>query len=149
MRQERRDHTLQPTARVHEAYLRLIDGPRTDRQAKTHFFAVAAMQMRRGLAEHARARGAAKRRGGRRLTLHDNVAISKNGFVDALSLHEALDRLAGESPRQSLGVELRFFGGLSVKETTQVLGVSEGTFKGDWRVARAWLLRELSAKGCY
>jgi RNA polymerase sigma factor (TIGR02999 family) len=146
MRQERRDHTLQPTALVHEAYLRLIDTARIDWQGKSHFFAVAATQMRRILADHARARRAAKRGGAaRKLTLDDSLAMTRDGFLDALALDEALDRLTRESPRQSRVVELRFFGGLSVPETAHVLRVSEGTVKGDWRVARAWLYRELAA----
>jgi RNA polymerase sigma factor (TIGR02999 family) len=102
--------------------------------------------MRRILAEHARARKAAKRGGGaRRLTLDDNLAVTGEGVVDALALHEALDRLDRESSRQRRVVELRFFGGLSVSETARVLQVSEGTVKGDWRVARAWLYRDLTA----
>jgi RNA polymerase sigma factor (TIGR02999 family) len=148
MRYERRDHTLQPTALVHEAYLRLIDGSLVDFEGKTHFFAVAARQMRRVLVESARARKAAKRGGGaRKLTLDDTLAVTQDGLLDALALDEALERLARESSRQSRVVELRFFGGLSVSETAEVLDVSEGTIKGDWRVARAWLVRELSASG--
>jgi RNA polymerase sigma factor (TIGR02999 family) len=145
MDRERRDHTLQPTALVHEAYLRLIDASQIDWQGKTHFFAMAATQMRRVLADHARARGARKRGGGaRKVTLGDNVAIGPAGTLDMLALDEALERLARSSPRQSRVVELRFFGGLSVEETARILDVSTGTVKGDWRVAKAWLARELS-----
>jgi RNA polymerase sigma factor (TIGR02999 family) len=148
MRSERRDHTLQPTALVHEAYLRLIDSPAIDWQGKTHFFAVAAVQMRRILTDHARARRAARRGGGaRRLTLDDTLAVSRDGLVDALALDEALERLAERSRRQTSVVELRFYGGLSIRETSEALGVSEGTVKGDWRVARAWLYRELCKPG--
>jgi RNA polymerase sigma factor (TIGR02999 family) len=148
MRHERRDHTLEPTALVHEAYLRLIDGPQVDFAGKTHFFALAAKQMRRVLVEYARARKAAKRGGGaRKLTLDDTLAVTQDGLLDMLALDEALERLARESPRQSRVVELRFFGGLSLTETADVLDVSEGTVKGDWRVARAWLFRDLSECG--
>jgi RNA polymerase sigma factor (TIGR02999 family) len=145
MRSERSDHSLQPTAVVHEAYLRLIDDERVSWQGKTHFFAVAATQMRRILTEHARARHARKRGGGaRKVKLDDTMAVTTVGVVDMLALDEALDRLAGESPRQVRVVELRFFGGLSVEETAQFLEVSTSTVKGDWRVARAWLAHELS-----
>jgi RNA polymerase sigma factor (TIGR02999 family) len=144
MQTERRDHTLQPTALVHEAYLRLIDTSRVDWQGKSHFFAIAAMQMRRILAEHARAHNAAKRGGrSKKITLHDIAAITPNGVVDMLALDEAMEKLARESPRQCRVVELRFFGGLSVEETSHVLQVSKSTVKGDWRVAKAWLAREL------
>ena len=146
MRAERRDHSLQPTALVHEAYLRLIDGERVSWQGRAHFFAVAATQMRRILAEHARARKAGKRGGNaRKVTLDDTMAVTTAGVVDMLALDEALDRLARESPRQVRVVELRFFGGLSVEETAQLLEISMSTVKGDWRVARAWLARELSS----
>jgi RNA polymerase sigma factor (TIGR02999 family) len=144
MRAERPDHSLQPTAVVHEAYLRLVGGASVDWQGKAHFFAVAATQMRRVLAEHARARHARKRGGSaRRVKLDDTMAVTTAGTVDMLALDEALDRLAGESPRQVRVVELRFFGGLSVEETARFLAVSPSTVKGDWRVARAWLAREL------
>jgi RNA polymerase sigma factor (TIGR02999 family) len=145
MQGERPDHTLQPTALVHEAYLRLIDADRIDLQGKTHFFALAATQMRRILAEHARARKAAKRGGGaRRVTLSDAKAFREDGVVDMLALDEAMDRLTLESPRQSRVVELRYFGGLSVEETARILDLSASTIKGDWRMAKAWLARELS-----
>jgi RNA polymerase sigma factor (TIGR02999 family) len=145
MQGERPDHTLQPTALVHEAYLRLIDGDRIDLQGKTHFFALAARQMRRILADHARARHAAKRGGGaRRITLKDADALGTDGLIDMLVLDQALEKLSRESPRQSRVVELRYFGGLSVEETARALDVSPGTVKGDWRMARAWLTRELS-----
>jgi RNA polymerase sigma factor (TIGR02999 family) len=101
--------------------------------------------MRRVLADHARAHGARKRGGGaRKLTLDDNFAISEHGAVDMLALDEALERLAQDSLRQSRVVELRFFGGLSVEETARFLDVSASTVKGDWRVAKAWLARELT-----
>jgi RNA polymerase sigma factor (TIGR02999 family) len=145
MKQERRDHTLQPTALVHEAYVRLVDGARVEWNDKTHFYALAATQMRRILIEHARARGARKRGGGaRRVTLEDGLAVSPNGVVDMLALEEALARLEEESPRQCRVVELRFFGGLSVAETARVLESSPSTVKDDWRVAKAWLAREFA-----
>ena len=148
MRAERSDHTFQPTDLVHEAYVKLIDGERISWQGKTHFFAVAATQMRRILTEHARARQARKRGGGaRKVKLDDTMAVTQVGVVDMLALDEALDRLAHESPRQVRVVELRFFGGLSVEETARFLEVSRSTVKGDWRVARAWLARELSPSG--
>jgi RNA polymerase sigma factor (TIGR02999 family) len=146
MRGERRDHTLQPTALVHEAYVRLVDRTRVDWQGKTHFFAVAATQMRRVLAEHARSKRADKRGGGaRKVTLDDPHAATTGGFVDVLALDEALGKLSRISPRQSRVVELRFLAGLSIEETAHVLDVSIGTVKGDWRVARAWLARELAS----
>jgi RNA polymerase sigma factor (TIGR02999 family) len=147
MRRERHDHTLQPTALVHEAYLRLIDASQVDWQGKTHFLAVAATQMRRVLTDHARAHGARKRGGDeRKVTLDDNLAISAHGTVDMLALDEALEKLAHDSPRQSRVVELRYFGGLSVAETARILDVSASTVKGDWRVAKAWLARELATQ---
>lgn len=146
MQGERNDHTLQPTALVHEAYLRLIDSSRVDWNGKTHFFAVAATQMRRVLADHARAHGALKRGGGVRLSnLSEAFAAGPDDTLDTLALDEALERLARRSVRQCRVVELRYFAGLSVEETARFLDVSPGTVKGDWRVARAWLARELSS----
>jgi len=145
MRRERRDHTLQATALVHEAYVRLIDGARVDWRGKTHFYALAATQMRRILTEHARARKAGKRGGGaHRVAFDDRLAISPNGVLDMLTLEDALERLCRESPRQCRVVELRFFGGLSVVETARFLGTSASTVKDEWRVAKAWLARELA-----
>ncbi len=146
MRNERPDHTLQPTALVHEVYLRLIDASRVDWRGKTHFFALAARQMRRILVEHARAHRASKRGGGaRKVTLDEAVAITPNGVLDVLALDAALDRLAQESSRQVKVVELRFFGGLSVEETAHILEVTDRTVQRDWRVAKAWLSRELAS----
>jgi RNA polymerase sigma factor (TIGR02999 family) len=146
MRRERADHTLQPTALVHEAYLRLIDSSQVDWQGKTHFMAVAATQMRRVLTDHARAHQARKRGGGIRLmSLDENVAGGADDAVDMLALDEALEKLARRSARQSRVVELRYFGGLSVEEVAAMLDVSPGTVKGDWRVAKAWLARELGS----
>jgi RNA polymerase sigma factor (TIGR02999 family) len=140
-----RGSTLQPTALVHEAYMRLIDIDRIDWSGKTHFFAMAAIQMRRILVERARAASAHKR-GGRpeRVTLRDGLASPAEIPLDLLALDQALDVLARCSPRQCRVTELRLFGGLTVSETAHVLGVSERTVKQDWRVARAWLSTELS-----
>ncbi len=146
MRRERSDHTLQPTALVHEAYLRLIDITRVDWREKSHFIAFAATQMRRILVEHARARQAQKRGASpHRITLSEDAAVTPEPAIDMLALNEALEKLARESPRQSRIAELRCFAGLEVAEAAYLLGVSETTVKRDWRVARAWLKRELSA----
>lgn len=145
MQQERPDHTLQTTALVHEAYVRLIDVDRVDWRGKTHFFAIAAREMRRVLVEHARSKKARKRGGGlKNVTLEDTHAIAPGSVVDVLALDEALERLQQQSPRQIRVVELRFFAGLSVEETARLLEVSEATVKGDWRMAKAWLSRELA-----
>jgi RNA polymerase sigma factor (TIGR02999 family) len=144
MKRERPDHSLTPTAVVHEAYLRLIDNSRTDWRGKTHFFAVAAVQMRRVLVDHARAHAARKRGGDRlRISITETADLEAAISLDVLALNEVLDRLAVLSPRQARVVELRFFGGLGVRETALCLQVSERTVKEDWRVARAWLRREL------
>jgi RNA polymerase sigma factor (TIGR02999 family) len=142
--QERANHTLQPTALVHEAYMKLVDQTRVDWQGRSHFFAVAAQAMRRILVDHARSRQREKRGGGRaRVILDDDVALSPQKDEDVLALDEALQRLAKLDPRQSKVVELRFFGGMSVEEVAQALGVSKRTVEGDWTFARAWLSREL------
>lgn len=145
VQQERPGHTLQTTALVHEAYLRLIDIDRVDWKGKTHFLAIAARQMRRVLVDHARTRRAGKRGAGmRNVTLNDAHAIARDNVVDMLALDEALERLQRKSPRQVRVVEFRFFAGLSVEETARVLEVSAPTVKGDWRMAKAWLSRELA-----
>jgi RNA polymerase sigma-70 factor (ECF subfamily) len=142
--QERANHTLQPTALVHEAYMKLVDQTRVDWQGRSHFFAVAAQAMRRILVDHARSRQREKRGGGRaRVMLDDDVALSPQKDEDVLALDEALQRLAKMDPRQAKVVELRFFGGMSVEEVAQALGVSKRTVEGDWTFARAWLSREL------
>jgi RNA polymerase sigma factor (TIGR02999 family) len=139
MRQERNDHTLQPTAIVNEAYLRLVDQTSARWQNQAHFFAVAARVIRRILVDHARSKGREKRGGDwRRVTL----GAAEHGtrpVVDVIAIDEALERLADLNERHAQVVEMRFFGGLSVEETAHVLGVSEKTVKNDWRVARAWL----------
>ncbi len=142
--QERANHTLQPTALVHEAYMKLVDQTRVNWQGRSHFFAVAAQAMRRILVDHARSHQRDKRGGGRaRVVLDEAVALSPQKDEDVLALDEALERLAAIDPRQAKIVELRFFGGLSVEEVSEALGVSKRTVEGDWAFARAWLSREL------
>jgi len=145
LRNERGGHTLQPTALVHEAYLKLIDQTRVDWQGRTHFFAVGAQAMRRILVDHARQRRRQKRGGGAgRITLDEAVALAPERAEEILELDEALKRLSELDPRQGQIVEMRFFGGMSVEEVANVLGVSKRTVEGDWTMARAWLMRELS-----
>ena len=148
LRREDPGHTLQATALVHEAYLRLVDQQRVQWQNRAQFFGVAAQLIRRILVDHARARQAAKRGGGaRQLTLeHADVqggAGADESGVDVLALHQALERLTKLDPDQGRLVELRYFGGLSIEETAAALGVSPATVKREWVVARAWLRREL------
>lgn len=141
-------NTLQPTALVHEAFLRLIGHDEIDPRSRTHFFAAAANAMRWVLVDYARAKAAEKRGGGRTfLTLQSSDGVVESEEVDVLALHELLERLAELSPRAARVVDMRFFGGMSVSETAQVLGVSERTVKGDWRTARAWLRAELERTG--
>ncbi len=148
LRRERRGHTLQTTALINEAYLRLIDAKDVHWQSRAHFFAIAANLMRRILVDHARRRDAAKRGGSQlRLTLDEALAVTKEPDLDLLAIDEALDRLAKIDPQQARVVELRFFSGLSVEETAASLGVSPKTVKRDWSVARAWLRREIGAPG--
>lgn len=136
--------TLQPTALVHEAFLRLIEQDTVDYQSRTHFLAAAAVAMRCVLVDHTRARGAAKRGGGWcRITLDNAVALQPQHELDFSALDEALARLAQLKERAAKIVELRFFGGMSVEEAADYLGVSARTVKGDWRTARAWLRAEL------
>ena len=144
MAQERVDHTLQATALVNEAYMRLIDQTQVDWQGRAHFCAVASQMIRRILVDHARKRSAAKRGGGAsRVDLTDVLDLSEEIGVDLLGLDEALQELRGLHERQARVVELRFFGGLNVQETAAVLEVSPRTVKGDWRLARAWLRERL------
>jgi RNA polymerase sigma factor (TIGR02999 family) len=144
LRRERPDHTLQPTALVHEAYLRLIDQTRVDWQNRAHFFGVAAQLMRRILVDHARRHQAEKRGGFRqKLTLDEAVDYSQTRDVDLVRLDEALTALAQFDERQSRVVELRFFGGLTIEETAEALAVSPATVKVDWSMAKAWLRREI------
>jgi RNA polymerase sigma-70 factor, ECF subfamily len=149
MRREASGHTLQATALVHEAYLRLVDQRRADWRSRSQFFGVASQVMRRILVDHARGRRATKRGGAARpITLGDADAVAAalpgDGSVDVLALHEALERLATLDPDQARLVELRYFGGLTIEETAEALAVSPATVKREWAVARAWLRRELS-----
>jgi RNA polymerase sigma-70 factor, ECF subfamily len=147
MRHERKGHTLQATALVNEAFLRLADGPRLAWQDRGHFLGIAARIMRRVLVDHARSRGYVKRGGdAQRVSLHEATLVAPERSVDLLALDRALDRLAALDPRRSQVVELRYFGGLSVEETARVLNVSAETIKRDWRLAKLWLLRELTGE---
>jgi RNA polymerase sigma factor (TIGR02999 family) len=141
---ERADHTLGPTAVVHEAYLRMLGCQRVDWQSRAHFLALAAITIRRLLVSHARKRRAAKR-GPENVTvcLHEEQVATPEFSVDMLALDGALAGLADFDPRQSRVVELRFFGGLTVEETATVLGVSPATVKNDWKMARSWLFNHL------
>jgi RNA polymerase sigma factor (TIGR02999 family) len=146
LRRERVGHTLQPTALVHEAYVKLIDQNRARWQNRAQFFGVAAQLMRRILVDHARERAADKRGGGARpVTLVDAMAASPERSIDILALDEALERLTALYPEQGRLVELRYFGGLTIEETGEVLGSSPATVKRHWVVARAWLLANLDA----
>ncbi len=140
---ERCDHTLQPTALVHEVYLKLVGQRDANWKGRAHFFAVAAQAIRRILIDHARKQGAIKRGAGRRVTLSGVDDLPDRSEVDLVALDDALRRLVLKSERQARVVELRFFGGLSVEQSAEVLEVSPGTIKGDWRFARAWLAQDL------
>jgi len=139
LQQERTDHTLQATALVHEAYLRLAGSKGLDFQNRAHFFAVAAQVMRNLLVDYARARRRAKRGGGELARLDDAVALVSVDNDELLALHDALDSLAEMDPRQAQIVEMRYFGGLSVEEIAAVLNVSDRTIRREWQMAKAWL----------
>lgn len=142
-RRERPDHTLQTTALVHEAYLRLVSVPDLTWRNRRHFFGIAAQAMRQILVDHARRRGANKRDGGRAITLDEDALPVAAAAADILDVDDALDRLKALSPRAARVVELRFFAGLSIEETAETLDASTATVKRDWLSARAWLQREL------
>lgn len=147
LRRERPDHTLQSAALVHEAYLRLIRQDQPQWQNRAHFFGVAAQLMRHILVDHARNRAAAKRGAGApRLSLDPELALPQTRDVDLVGLDDALNQLAVLDPQQGRVVELRFFGGLSIEETSVVLGISPATVKREWATARAWLQREMQNK---
>jgi RNA polymerase sigma-70 factor (ECF subfamily) len=147
MRTERQDHTLQTTALVNEAYLRLVDLKRIQWQDRAHFFAMSARLMRRILVDHARARSVQKRGGSaQRVSLDEITMVAGGRGPDLEALDDALRHLEAVDPRQSQIVELRFFGGLGVADTALALGVSSVTVMRDWRLAKAWLLRELRGK---
>lgn len=144
MRGERPGHTLQTTALVNEAFLRLVDVGGVRWQDRAHFFAVSAQMMRRILVDAARARGAAKRgAGAAKVSLHEAAVITPARDAELLALDDALTALSHLDPRKGRVVELRFFGGLSVEETAEVLKISPQSVMRDWRLARAWLMREL------
>jgi RNA polymerase sigma factor (TIGR02999 family) len=146
LRRERHDHTLQPTALVHEAYLRLVDQDRVDCHTRAQFFGIAANLMRQILVNHAKRRQAAKRGGGNRVSLDEAVIVSQQPQeVSLIALDDALEKLALLDPRQCRIVELRFFGGLTEDEIAELVGVSPFTVKRDWRIARAVLYDELHA----
>ena len=146
LRRERADHTLQPTALVHEAFVKLADRTAHAYPERRHFLAAGARAMREILMDHARARNVQKRGGGAgRVTLHEEDTPAVPGEVDLIALDEALHRLAELDERKARMVELRFFGGLTIEEITQTLGVSHMTVSNDWRMARAWLAQELSS----
>jgi RNA polymerase sigma-70 factor (ECF subfamily) len=144
LRKERQGHTLQTTALVHEAYLRLTKEQPRHFENRAHFLAVSAHLMRQILVEYARGRRTAKRDGGIRLTLEDAVLVGKNRGVDLIALDDALSELALLDRRQSRIVELRFFAGLSIEDTSHVLGISPATVKREWATARTWLYQEMS-----
>jgi RNA polymerase sigma factor (TIGR02999 family) len=145
LRGERPAHTLQTTALIHEAYLRLMNQPPPEARDHCHFVALTSNLMRQVLVDHARARLAHKRDGGCRITLTDDIPQGEPREVDVLAVDAALTRLAQLDEQQARVVELRYFGGLSIRETSEALGVSEATIKRDWATARAWLQREMRA----
>jgi RNA polymerase sigma factor (TIGR02999 family) len=149
MRREAAGHALQPTALVHEAYVRLIDQKQVKWRNRAHFFGVAAGLMRRILVDNARRRRAEKRgRGWERVTLAgDEPATDSHKEIDVLALHEALERLARFDPQQERIVELRYFGGLTIEETAEVVGISAATVVREWTIAKAWLRTDLSRSG--
>jgi RNA polymerase sigma factor (TIGR02999 family) len=148
MNRERIGHTLQPTALVNEAYLRLIELQRVKWQDRAHFFAIAARLMRRVLVDAARARDYQKRGGGAlMLSLDEGLVVPTEPGQDLVALDEALTALAAVDARKSQVVEMRFFGGLSLEETAEALHVSRDTVKRDWKMAKLWLLRELGGGG--
>jgi RNA polymerase sigma factor (TIGR02999 family) len=145
MSRERPGHTLQTTALVNEAYMRLVDQEETHWQNRAHFFGIAAQLMRRILVDHARSHARAKRGGGaRNEPLNEAAVLSPERGADVVALDDALKRLAEIDPRKCQVVELRYFGGLTVEETAEVLKVSPITVKRDWSVAKAWLHREIN-----
>jgi RNA polymerase sigma factor (TIGR02999 family) len=144
MRRERADHSLQATALINEAYLRLFDVQHVNWQNRAHFLAMAARLMRRILVDYARSKGSQKRGGGAvRVTFDEGLPVTQEAGQDLVALDAALDALATLDERKSRVVELRFFGGLSVEETATALKVSPETVMRDWKLAKAWLLREL------
>ena len=147
LRRERPNHTLQATALIHEAYLKLVDQTNVHWQNRAHFFGIAANLMRQILVNHALSHNSAKRGGGAyKLSLDEAVGLSKERDVDLVALDEAITRLTSLDARQGRIVELRFFGGLTIEETAEVLGISPATVKREWTTAKAWLYREISRR---
>lgn len=147
LRRERRDHTLQSTALVHEAWLRLVDQKQAQWNDRAHFFAISGQMMRRILVDHARAQQRDKRGGGAPvLALDEAIDLPRERSLELIALDDALDDLARLDARQSQVVELRFFAGLSIDETAEALGISKATANRDWVTGRAWLLRELDRR---
>ena len=145
LRREQAGHTLQTTALIHEAYVRLVDQRNVQWQNRAHFFGIAAQLMRRILVDHARTKKRVKRGGSKvQVSLADATVAVKGPDLDIVALDEALERLAKVDEQQSRVVELRYFSGLTVEETAEVMGISTATVKREWSVARAWLHRELS-----
>ena len=145
LRRENPGHTLQSSALVNEAYMRLAKQQNIDWQGRTHFLAVGAQMMRRILVDHARGKKAEKRGGGwRRIQLHDDLRISNRESEDVIAVEEALEKLSKLDERQAKIVELRFYGGLTVEEVAEVLGVSKRTVEAEWTMIKAWMRRELS-----
>ena len=146
MRNEKPGHSLQATALVHEAYTRLVDYKRMKWQDRAHFFAVSAQVMRRILVEHARRDNLKRGKGIRHISLEETAIVRNRADPDLVALDDAMNALAAIDPRKVQVVEMRFFGGLSVEEIAELLNVSEVTVKRDWKAARLWLYRELSAE---
>ena len=144
MQNERSDHTLQATALVHEAYMRLVDWENVSWQNRAHFFSVASEVMRKVLVDHARAKKAQKRDAGQKILIDEAVSLPEANQLDILALNEALETLGKLDKRQARIVELRFFGGLTIEETAYVLETSETTVRREWAFAKAWFQRELS-----
>ncbi len=144
LRRERDNHSLQPTALVNEAYLRLVDQQKVEWQSRAQFYGLAARVMRNILVDHARSRQAAKRGGEQfRVSFDGNQQVSVNPEIKFLAVHEALERLTTFDAQKAQIVELRFFGGLSIEETAEVLGIGHATVERDWKLARAWLRLQL------
>ncbi len=144
MRNEREDHTLQATALVHEAYIRLVDWENVSWENRAHFFAVAAQVMRKILVDHARKKRAGKRNFGQKVALDEAVSFASKREVNLIALDDALEGLEKIDKLQAKIVELRFFGGLTIEETAHTLKISDSTVKREWTVAKAWLHREIS-----
>jgi RNA polymerase sigma factor (TIGR02999 family) len=147
MRYEQSGHTLCPTALVNEAYLRLMGAQSADYKDRKHFFYLASHVMRNVLIDHARNRLASKRGGSlRQITLDERIPMSQEGMEELLNVHEALEKLSSKDPRKARIVQLRYFGGLSVEETAEIIGVSQKTVKREWSLARLWLQRSMTER---